>query len=105
MGERFTLTNFIRESNRIEGIVREPTEAETAVSQWFLQPQKIIISDLVKLVSIYQPDARLRDQPGLNVCVGNHIAPPGGPEIVTELKQVLSFATGTGSPLNPIATF
>jgi hypothetical protein len=79
---------FVRESNRIEGITRRPTNAEIAAHREFLNDQPSIRS-LVKLVSVLQPTAVLRDRPGLNVRVGNHIPPPGGPHIAEVLIAIL----------------
>jgi hypothetical protein len=83
------LADFIRESNRIEGIYRAPTRAEIAATQTFLDLPTLTIADVAGLVTVYQPGAILRDQPGLNVRVGNYVAPPGGPEIPIALKTLL----------------
>ncbi len=83
------LTDFIRESNKIEGIVRDPTEAEVYEAERFMGLHEITIQDLQTFVSVYQPDARLRDQPGLNVMVGGQMMPPGGPAIVEALSDLL----------------
>lgn len=83
------LTDFIRESNAIEGITREPMEAELAAAKSFLTLNRIEIVDLCNLVSVFQPDAVIRDKVGLDVRVGNHIAPRGGPGINPRLRVVL----------------
>ena len=82
-------TNFIRESNRIEGINRAPTPAEIAEYQRFMALGKITIEELEKFVSVYQPNASLRRYLGQNVRVGSHVAPPGGPDIVAGLQATL----------------
>ncbi len=77
-----TLKQFIEESNRIEGIVRSARPYEIAAHEKFVCLSKITVQDIVEFVAIAQPDARLRDNisvPGVRV--GNHIAPPSGPEI------------------------
>ena len=87
---------FIGESNRIEGIHREPTDAEIEEFGRFMDLDAVTIADMERFVSVYQPDAKLRDQPWLNVQVGRHVAPPGGPMIRTRLMIIL----GTG-PRDP----
>lgn len=86
----FTLEDFVRESNRIEGILREPTPKEISATQEFIDLGHVEVSDLIKLVGVYAPGHRLRDQRGLNVRVGNYIAPPGGPQIRDELAALLT---------------
>jgi Fic family protein len=80
---------FVRESNKIEGITREPTEDEVEECVRFLQLPKITVSELIRFVSVYQPNAELRDRRGLNVLVGNHIPPPGDIIIRAHLEDIL----------------
>jgi hypothetical protein len=81
---------FVRESNKIEGIIREPTEAEIAKLQAFVALPNLGVEDIVDFVKFTQPDARLRDNPGIpGVRVGDHIAPPSGPEIRHNLGIIL----------------
>ena len=86
------LRSFVRESNRIERILREPTDAEIAAHEQFLAGQPTL-SGLIKFVSLVQPDAVLRDRPGLNVVVGRYYPPPGGPHIRIELERILRDAS------------
>lgn len=83
------LADFIRESNRIEGIVREPTAAEIRAHANFLS-QAPSVESLVQLVVLIQPDAVLRSRPGLNVVVGRYFPPSGGIHILEELQRILS---------------
>jgi len=86
----FTLTPFVEESNRIEGIF-ETTKAHVDAHVHFLRKPPTIDS-LVELVGVLQPDARLRDDirvPGVRV--GNHIAPPSGEQIAKDLEQILKI--------------
>jgi len=85
----FTLHDFIKESNRIEGINRPPTEKEIMATQAFINLVRPLTSDVEALVAVYAPGHRLRDQHGLDVRVGNHIAPRGAPEIRTALNTLL----------------
>ncbi len=83
------IPEFVRESNRIEGIHRDPTEAEISALDDFIQLPTIRIVDLQTFVSINQPGAVLRDREGLDVRVGKHFPPPGGTNIVRELGALL----------------
>lgn len=87
---RKPLERFIAESNRIEGITsRPPRRREIEATQDFLRLTKISIPDVVKLTHAYQPDAKLRDEAGLNVRVGYHTPRPGGPLIREILDNLL----------------
>ena len=92
---------FIRESNRIEGITRNPTDMEVGISDWFLGLSLITIPDLETIVKVFEPDAELRDRRGLNVVVGNHQPPPGGPLIRLELDQLLKKCVRARGPRDP----
>lgn len=84
--------DYVRESNRIEGIKREPTQAEIAEHRRFLALGDPTVADLEHFVSVYQPGATLRDRVGLNVRVGDHRPPPGGPDIRRALERILQDA-------------
>ena len=84
-----SVVNFISESNRIEGILRAPTDAEIEEYYRFMALDIVTIEELIQFVSVYQPDAVLRDRPGLDVQVGGYIAPRGGPEIRERLQKIL----------------
>jgi hypothetical protein len=79
----------VAESNRIEGIGREPTEAEIAEHDRFVRLEKVSMEDLRMFVHVYQPAAKLRLMPGLNVRVGNHTPPKGGEHILAQLSALL----------------
>lgn len=91
------LTDFVRESNRIEGITRAPTHAELKEHAAFLNEDVITVISLQRLVDIIQPGGKLRDREDLNVRVGNHIAPPGGPLVVHDLEAILACAPRAGA--------
>lgn len=82
------LIAFIRESNRIEGITRAPTKKEIEAHVEFLNHDELREGDLRTFVwkVACQP---IREGAGQNVRVGNHLAPPGGPEIVHRLVTIL----------------
>ena len=84
------LTNFVRESNRIEGINRPPSGAEINAHETLLSFPRITVASLCAFVSTIAPGNRLRDKPGLNVRVGRHIAPYGGPDIPEQLEMILA---------------
>jgi hypothetical protein len=87
-----SLESFVRESNKIEGTLREPTMDEVEAHNLILNLRSLDIPTIVKFVSIVQPGAVLRTQRGVNVRVGGHIAPPGGPGIATALEGILGLA-------------
>lgn len=86
------LTMFVRESNAIEGIRRDPSKAEIAALKTLLDRDFVLLVDLDAFVRVYQPDAMLRERRGMNVCVGDYIAPDGGPQIAGELGLLLEGA-------------
>lgn len=83
------LYDFVAESNRIEGILREPTSEEIAVHEEFLGLSAVTIPDLENFVNICQPGEVLRDIPGLDVRVGSYYPPEGGPLIKQQLTLLL----------------
>ena len=84
------LARFVRESNHIEGIEETtPAHIEAHVK---LLDGPLTIPALIELVSVLQPDARFRNGPGVpGVRVGNHIAPPSGPDIEGNLRSILAM--------------
>jgi len=83
------LESFVRESLAIEGITRDPTPAELAVTEQFLQLRRLLLPAVVNLVNVYAPGARLRNVVGMNVMVGRHVPPRGGPHIWKQLEDLL----------------
>jgi len=93
---------FIIESNAIEGINRSPTDAEKKEFRRFMMLRKVTIEDLEQFVRVYQPNAQFRgriDIPGVRV--GNHIAPPSGPQIRSLLNLLLFRVNGSGTFISP----
>lgn len=97
------LERFVRESNAIESIFRDPTKEEIAATREFIEAEVITVDSMIQLVSVYQPGARIRAQNGMDVRVGTYIAPRGGSEIVTDLKDLL-IAVQT-KKLSPFETY
>lgn len=79
----------VRETNRIEGILREPTGEEITAHIRFVSHKTTSVADLVEFVGIYQPDAVLRNRHGLDVRVGNHFPPRGSPMIQERLETLI----------------
>lgn len=99
-----TLQDFIIESNRIEGITRSYLRREVPAYLDFLNAPflnglhfdpSLTIESLERLVEVIQPGARLRREEGMNVRVGTHVAPAGGPAVVDSLKTLLTDQTLT----------
>lgn len=90
--KEFTPIDFIRESNRIERIHREPLPKEIEEFRRFMALELITVEELKRFVKVYQPGARLRDKKGLNVSVGNHYPIPGGAIVKKELEKHLACA-------------
>jgi hypothetical protein len=80
----------VAESNRIEGISREPTDAEIAEHERFVALEKVSIAELDVFVRIYQPSAKLRHLPGMDVRVGGHTPPKGGEHVLAQLDALLT---------------
>ena len=80
---------FVLESNRIEGITRIPTDNEVDEHIRFINLDFITVQDMVKFVSICEPKAKLRNEFGLNVTVGNHKPPAGNPNMLLLLEDIL----------------
>lgn len=98
------LYEFLTENNAIEGIFRAPTDAEMNVTRRFLAFSQIRVLDLINLVEIYAPGHVIRAKRGLNVRVGDYVAPPGGPEIVDSLRELLRSANDPSITTSPWST-
>lgn len=91
------LYSFVRESNRIEGITRTPTAVERREHEEFLRLPLVTVAAMERFVKAVAKRP-LRCEPGMNVRVGNHIAPPGGPEIAASLDMILDNAMAGVDP-------
>ena|ERR1700722_10432056 len=83
------LYKFVKESNEIERIFREPTQTEIDELERFINLKEITIKELQKFISVYQPDAKLRDDYFMDVRVGSYYPPFGGPGIPISLQKIL----------------
>jgi len=83
----FTLSDFVTESNRIEGL--GPAQAhELLAHELLLRSSVLTVSALAQFVRTIA-DAPLRARVGMDVRIGNHVPPPGGPAIVDQLNGLL----------------
>jgi hypothetical protein len=82
------LPKFVEESNRIEGI-SEVRETDLTVHEEFLERAVVTVPVLEELVGVLQPGAVLRARRGLDVRVGDHLPPPGGPWVAGALESLL----------------
>jgi hypothetical protein len=83
------IEDFVRESNRIEGILRPPLQREIDAHVAFLNLSQPTTWHLEAFVGDIAPGHRVRDREGLDVRVGDHIAPKGGPEIRSALDAIM----------------
>lgn len=91
------LTAFIAESNLVEGIYRPPTETEIAAADCFLNSEATEES-LNAMQEVFAPGYPLRTRVGMDMRVGNHIAPPGGPQIKSRVEMLLSYMHESDDP-------
>lgn len=84
------LRTFVRESNLIEGIEREPTPEECEALGVFLKTVPMTLDSLNRMQAVFAPGAPLRDSVNMDVRVGRHIAPRGGPLVVAALVELLA---------------
>lgn len=88
-GKPITLRGFIEESNAIEAIYKVPSENELKAHEALINCDYLDIAKVEEFVWIVA-GVPIRDKPGMNVYVGNHTPPPGGPEIESALGDLLS---------------
>lgn len=80
---------FVRESNKIEDIHRDPTSEEISVSMDIIKQDNLKVSDVENFVFVCTNGARLRRNEGDNVRIGRHFPPVGGPEIERQLELLI----------------
>lgn len=89
-----TISDFIEESNAIEGIKRVPLKIEIEEFNRFMQLDYVNLDDLEQFVHVYQPGAKLRHEAGMDVRVGNYIPPSGGSRILALIGNLLGEING-----------
>ena len=100
----FDLAAFVKESNDIEGIYGF-TDSDIGAHEHFLNLERIRVSDLEYFVSIVQPGAVIRDQPGMDVRVDDHIPMAGGPKIVEGLEALLIGINKNAGPFESYCAY
>jgi hypothetical protein len=85
------LIPFISESNLIEGIYRAPIDKEIFAHHRLLSLKTLAIEDVELFVKAVA-EAPPRFETGLNVYVGSHRPPPGGPQVRRDLNEILTRA-------------
>lgn len=85
------LRRFVRESNAIEGIVRDPSLAEIAAHETLLALPHVRLGHLRAFVHVIAPGAELRARVGMDVTINFHVPMPGGPEVVSALDDLLAW--------------
>ena len=91
------LIPFIIESNMIEGIYRSPTDLEIIAHKKLLLTETLTVPAVEAFVAGVAR-APLRTGVGMDVTVGNHTPPRGGPEIENMLRSVLAVANAGQTP-------
>jgi Fic/DOC family protein len=73
------------------GRARDPTTEEIDATGWFLDDlaSPLTVKQICDLQEVYAPGKPLRDRVGMNVRVGNYVAPQGGRNIQIKLAQIL----------------
>lgn len=84
------LREFVDESLKIEGITRSALLPEMEAMEAFLKLPKLDVSDVSVLARAFTSQALLRNRRGMNVRVGNHKPPVGGPGVVRSLEAILA---------------
>jgi len=97
MAQADRLLKFIKESNAIENIHRDPTKKEIKEYNRFLDLDAVTIQDLEKFVSVNAPGHILRDREGVNVYIGGQCAPLGGASLPYKLLTILDDMEEAGA--------
>jgi hypothetical protein len=86
------MIDFVEESWRIEGLTLSPVRLANfvAMHQEFIAKKPITVEDLILLAAQFTDGyGRLRNKPGMDVYVGSHTPPSGGPQIRVMLNQII----------------
>lgn len=83
------IADFVRESNKIEGIHREPLATEVEATRQFIAWPALNVPKVKALVAVYAPGKLIRNKFGMDVRVGLHVPPYGGEHIPHELGMLL----------------
>jgi hypothetical protein len=83
------VVRLVSESNQIEGIYKT-TAAEVEATASFVRLPYMTVQSVYDLQEIYAPGMPVRAHLGMDVKVGNYIAPRGGQQIVVSLYQLVN---------------
>jgi hypothetical protein len=83
---------FLTQLGGSRGILRDPTEAEIIAHARFMALPQLDLAAVTDFQAVIAPGRPLRSVKGMNVRVGNYIAPQDGPDIVRELHDILATA-------------
>ncbi len=82
------LKEFVRESNKIEGLDRSPMTYEMQAHQDLLSVEKLIVQDL-EIFALTVARGKLRNRKGMNLRIGHTMAPKGGMTVTESLTDLL----------------
>lgn len=84
------LYNFVLESNKIEGIIRDPTQPEMEQLYRFISTSKLTLQDLKEFVAIYEPEAVFREYEDVPTpTIGGRLGFASGPTLRLLVEQLL----------------
>ena len=86
------LRDFVRESNRIENI-KDTIGRDIEAHVRLLALKTVHVPDLEMFVRTITRDHVLRDMVGLDVMIGGHLPPKGGPNLRIQLANLLHTLT------------
>lgn len=92
------LRDFVIGSNAIESIWREPTDLEIDAHRELLSRERITLVAVRAFHGLIAPGKPLRDKYGMDVRVGDYVAPGGGPGIYGELETLLAEVNTSTNP-------
>lgn len=83
--------DFVRESNAIESIIRDPTAAELTATLDFLEHELLDLDKVLSLQAVYAPGKPLRNRMGMDIIVGESNFAPfhGSPVVEFKLANLL----------------
>lgn len=103
--ERRKLIHYTEGSNAIEGIEGYRDVEVNQLSAFLAQPA-ITSGELFQLVAVYTSGfGKLRISRGMDVRVGNHFPPEGGPHVLERLDEILGFANKNHGPRDAFMTY
>ena len=91
------LEEFMRESNRIEGI-HITKVSEVAAFSRFMELSDMSLEEVNALQRVFAPRKPLRAKLGMDVRVGRYEAPLGGPGILVNLSDIIWSARSSVNP-------